>query len=134
MNIQEGKVFNLQCPHCAKKLSFNFFKTILDQSTLNKFKYFIRSKLVDADPLMRWCPNTKCRLSFVLPKNFKRKAECPTCKSILCTECNREYHNGSCKSIFEDEINQWEKHDNIQSCSFCKAVISKNEGCNHMTW
>ena len=134
VNVNEGKVFTLQCPHCAKKLSYNFLKQMMDSFTLDKFKSFLKSGLTNADPLMRWCPNSKCRIPVILPKKFKRKAECAACKAVLCTECNREYHKGSCNAIFDVEIQRWENHKDIQKCSFCKTIITKNEGCNHMTW
>ncbi|EAS07676.4 Ibr domain protein (macronuclear) [Tetrahymena thermophila SB210] len=132
-SIKEGKVLNLSCPHCSEKLTYKFIQKILDRSTFTKYRQFLLDQLLQLDPLMRWCPNVKCGQSIKLNKGYKRKEQCTQCQSLICTECNREYHKGSCNSVFRKEIKKWEDSSDVQRCEICKTVVAKISGCNHMT-
>ncbi|KAL4476674.1 hypothetical protein ABPG73_007335 [Tetrahymena malaccensis] len=132
-SIKEGKVLNLSCPHCELKLTYSFIQKILDKSTFTKYRQFLLDQLLQLDPLMRWCPNVKCGQSIKLNKGYKRKEQCSLCKALICTECNRDYHKGSCNSVFRKEIKKWEDSSDVQRCEVCKTVVAKISGCNHMT-
>ncbi|KAL4497052.1 hypothetical protein ABPG72_002208 [Tetrahymena utriculariae] len=132
-SIKEGKVLNLSCPHCELKLTYKFIQKILDKSTFTKYRQFLLDQLLQLDPLMRWCPNVKCGQSIKLNKGYKRKEKCSQCQALICTECNRDYHKGSCNSVFRKEIKKWENSSDVQRCEICKTVVAKISGCNHMT-
>lgn len=99
-----------------------------------KYLKFKQMKLLDSDPLVKWCPRPGCD-KFVRGTTSKLICDC---EQEICGKCGNAYHGGwwpcsSCTSALDRQFDEWAKDKDVRFCPMCKARIEKAEGCNHMT-
>jgi E3 ubiquitin-protein ligase RNF19A len=96
----------------------------------------MKKKLIEANPLVRWCPKAGCE-GFVTAANDKAtKLVCPDCKTRICFKCRNDWHGRwtSCTKALDKKFAGWAKeNENISYCPKCKTRLEKVSGCNHMT-
>lgn len=132
--INSGRVNELKCPHCSLKLSDFELKTLLDNQIYEKYQKFKFNLEIISDPLKRYCPNTLCSKIINLNKSDDKMAKCNDCNTIICTICNKQYHNNiTCDEAMDAEIKQWSRSKEVQRCPKCKILTEKIAGCNHIT-
>ena len=103
---------------------------------LTKIEKFRGKKLLDKDPLVRWCTRAGCE-GWVKANSFKAsKVHCTTCQQAICFKCRDDWHGRctSCEKNQERKSKLWGKQDlKISYCPKCRTRVEKAEGCNHMT-
>lgn len=110
---------------------FSDSKPLMDK--LNRFR---KQRELETDPLVRFCVKPGCDGHMKAESISVRKVTCEKCQTVVCFKCREEYHGWwtSCEKNMEKKYKELAKGDiNISFCPMCKAKISKNEGCNHMS-
>eukprot|EP00347_Sterkiella_histriomuscorum_P010756 403375042 len=109
------------------------FLNPIDDKLFDKFLKFKQRKLLQMDPLVKWCPAPGCE-HFVKADNDKVQTLTCECGTKICFQCGNEFHGTrSCKNQMEDQFKGWAQNNNIRYCPKCKIRVEKDEGCNHMT-
>ena len=141
MLIEENKILKLTCldDHCGTYLTMDDIKQVLSldhPEVISKYIMFKEKKLLESDPLVRWCPNRSCGKSMKAKSFDQRKMTCESCQTSVCFRCKEEWHGyfTSCEQAMEANFQGWAgDRYNISFCPMCRTKIEKNEGCNHMT-
>ena len=95
-------------------------------------------KMLDTDPLVKWCPRAGCE-KFVRARNDRAHKIVCDCGQEICFKCGRVYHSSwytvfpQCNKEIEKQFDDWARDKDLRYCEMCKARIEKAEGCNHMT-
>ncbi|KAI9726184.1 MAG: hypothetical protein M1828_001857 [Chrysothrix sp. TS-e1954] len=67
-------------------------------------------------------------------KGYRKIGSCSKCGQLACAKCGKKWHTSPACT---DEKNEQLFKNMVQKfgwkeCPFCKAVVAKTEGCNHM--
>mgnify|MGYP001025091872 CR=1 FL=1 len=137
INIQEGAVNAIKCPHSGCQLVISSF--IVWQLTPDLYSKYDRLLLVAALNTMQdltYCPRKGCSLPIVIPKN-RKEATCPSCNFHFCLICFGVYHGTTRCPLYLSENEQEAEsikyaQQVTRKCPNCFTPIEKNGGCSHM--
>mmetsp|Transcript_25673 Transcript_25673/g.27589 ORF Transcript_25673/g.27589 Transcript_25673/m.27589 type:complete len:519 (-) Transcript_25673:192-1748(-) len=150
------------CPDatCTEAVTEKEMQAFLSPEHFEKFRLYVLSSFVEANPMTRWCPapgcgQIACATSRQALERAKGIATCTNCGSrgsgtsttsssssySFCMLCGEEPHAPcDCTTLAQwTDKNQSESETanwilvNTKSCPKCKVRIEKNSGCNHMT-
>ncbi|KAF2665662.1 hypothetical protein BT63DRAFT_428614 [Microthyrium microscopicum] len=116
-----------------------FGKTFLDKAQMKAWN----SKYEESKTKNRlYCTNKECG-AWIPPDQIEKSAStgrkrgtCKKCKTQVCKKCSRKWHYSRECEVDEDTkkvLALAEETAGWQRCYRCKAVVSLDTGCNHMT-
>mmetsp|Transcript_20500 Transcript_20500/g.25207 ORF Transcript_20500/g.25207 Transcript_20500/m.25207 type:complete len:166 (-) Transcript_20500:484-981(-) len=109
----------------------------LQSDLFEKYEKFKAAKLLEQDPLIRFCPKPECGTHIRAENNKVDKVECPECNAEICVKCRDVWHGNevTCEQALDRQLEGWveENSGNVSFCPMCRTRIEKNKACNHMT-
>ena len=144
------------CPTCAREIHPAHIGQWMDRDIRTRFWSL---KLGTSGDIM-YCPNKKCSEAILVDEDdpfipdpydsddddYERghPSYCPKCETAICFHCRTPWHHGFTCDEFQalppDERSREDvetlrlaRNQNWQRCPRCKAFVSKNDGCHHMT-
>ncbi|THH29251.1 hypothetical protein EUX98_g4945 [Antrodiella citrinella] len=136
----DTRVFPLTClgdeARCTQRISLDVAKGVLSSSQVasifhSSFLAYVHAHASE----FHHCPTPDC-------DQIYRKAakgtilRCPSCLVRICTDCDKEHHEGTCRYSESEDMKmfeEWTKDHDVKKCPVCKAPIERSAGCNHMT-
>ena len=109
---------------------------VKEPEIIEKWQRFMRKKLDESNPLMRWCTKPGCSGTMMGENMDATKLDCPECKTSICFRCREEWHGTetTCEVAMEKKFEGFcGGIRNIGFCPMCRTKIEKTEGCNMMT-
>jgi hypothetical protein len=104
------------------------YSIIIGQQSKDLLSLFTKLK-ERAEKATILCP--KCNKHSKVMSMQQKKFIC-ACKNEICRLCKQDYHIGLCKNEDREKLLKDDKLE-LHPCPYCLEVISKVEGCNHMT-
>mmetsp|Transcript_23335 Transcript_23335/g.31232 ORF Transcript_23335/g.31232 Transcript_23335/m.31232 type:complete len:277 (-) Transcript_23335:82-912(-) len=107
-----------------------------DRALLDRLDYFRERRLLEGNPLVRFCTIPDCDGYMIGRSMNDRKLSCPKCSHSICFRCREDWHGycTSCEDAMEAKFEGWGSGvDRIIFCPMCRTKIQRTEGCNHMT-
>ena len=132
-----AQVRNFKCPmeECKFQIPENELKWYLkDQpELLVKYHKFKNAQEVAANPNLKWCIRPGCERVVEVRDPANPLMKC-VCGQEFCFKCNNEWHpNMKCEDFIDKMYKNYIKTAEVRFCPNCRALIEKNDGCNHMT-
>jgi len=137
--IKNGN-YALYCPECKNIYTKNKIEQIFSLSKdkeLNNLKILLEKnntkEIILSNPELMFCPIVNCN-GFAKKNNDKDYNIC-NMGHKFCNKCGEKYHeNEKCKE--EENIDklfeEFSRKYNLKNCPYCKIVVIKKGGCNHM--
>ncbi|KAL2914277.1 hypothetical protein HK105_206223 [Polyrhizophydium stewartii] len=145
---EEGESRSISCAASGCKIIVDEMtvKSLVDESTHEKYRELLMRTYVDDSPYLKWCPAPNCDYAVeckVRPDQLKEIVPTVTCRCgfNFCFGCSLLNHQPSpCflvklwikKCADDSETANWISA-NTKECIKCQTSIEKNGGCNHMT-
>ena len=64
----------------------------------------------------------------------KKKFPVCQCGTKVCNKCWNYWHKDkTCLQNINEELGEFSKENEIRFCMNCKAIVTKMEGCSHMS-
>lgn len=89
---------------------------------------------------LKYCPNPKCGFAFINECDTAASMTCQKCQQTYCSRCLKPHISSFWNVIFgdnecarDDDVDAYAKKHDAKRCPGCKAMIEKNQGCDHMT-
>jgi hypothetical protein len=147
-HVNRGEVMagELTCPapDCTEEPDLATIRTLCGRAVYAKHQDFLALRGLRDNPNARWCPRKECSCPVIvdpdmLPSDFK--VECPSCKECFCFNCRRPFHEGQeCADVADADPDETAFRQYVENqgsatkpCIRCGVLVSKNEGCNHIT-
>ena len=139
----EASLFPLTCMNheCRTEATEADITQVLGPELLNKYRDFSLNQAISKLDGVHRCQTPECPYAFVLEGNLN-DFTCPLCKVSYCLKCNDVKHDGvTCEDMkllkrpaYEEdkELIILAQEKNWKSCPFCKAMVERTEGCDHM--
>jgi len=127
-------ILKIKCPEqdCSQTLDFTTLKKTLDASTFEKYKGLLLKKLDNQSRSANICPKPGCSRIFT-PLEGENHTICG-CGAVICNSCGKLEHEGkSCVAALDPEFEVYASQNELKFCVMCKTVVSKVEGCLHIT-
>jgi len=134
------RVFPLTClgdeARCTLRIPLEIAREVLSSSQVDailqaSFLSYIHAHASE----FHHCPTPDCpQIYRNAPKGTILR--CPSCLVRICTDCNKEHHDGVCRYSESEDMKmfeEWTKDHDVKKCPGCKAPIERSAGCNHMT-
>lgn len=122
---------------CNETISLKHVDPLFD----NNFKKLWNRKSAEYKTKNRlYCPARKCgewiKPSLIKQDGHRQSARCGYCNTKVCVNCNSKWHTSpDCPRDEETQrFLRQAKEKGWQRCHSCKAVVERQQGCNHMTW
>ena len=138
--VERAEVEKVQCLdyECKKPITRHKVKTFLismnKTELYDKYKRFVRKRLMESDPLVRWCTKPGCGMNMKAENMDATKLTCPECSTEVCFKCRDTWHgeNKTCQDALRDRFEGWvsENKGNCSFCPCCRTKIEKTTGCN----
>lgn len=135
----ENRNFPLTClgdeAKCSQRISLAVARDVLSPSDFEAVMQASFLTYVHARPKeFHYCPTPDCpQIYRSAPSNTV--LQCPSCLLRICPTCHVEEHPGLLcpdEERAEKQFNEWAEANGVKKCPGCKALIEKNEGCNHI--
>ncbi|PAA75038.1 hypothetical protein BOX15_Mlig029351g1 [Macrostomum lignano] len=143
----------LGCPGCSAVLTVPQLRHLLSDSAMNRREQLLARQRGGNSSSERDCPRCSCLTQRPSRRMRLRNGrwqkehggvtvKCAQCDYVWCFDCHSPAHPGlSCRRfrsgvhLLEDWAKQLEQSGlrKARRCPKCKAMIEKNDGCNHMT-
>jgi len=131
--ISSMNVLKIKCPDqtCPCILNSSSLEELLDSSDFERYqKLFLQKTAKRTQDII--CPQPGCS-KIILPVKDSTSTKCG-CGSIICNLCGSLEHQGkSCIAAVDPEFEAYAAANNLKMCLMCKTVISRVEGCLHIT-
>jgi len=107
-----------------------------------KYQEFTNLVELRNNPYARWCPILTCSNAIVSKEKDIAESKivyCYKCGFRFCFNCRREFHGeNECSAEEREDDKHFQLYlenqkNKTKLCPKCKIIISKNDGCNHMT-
>ncbi|KIM39580.1 hypothetical protein M413DRAFT_415567 [Hebeloma cylindrosporum] len=142
----DNKAFPLLCvgneAACNIPVAIPFIRRFLPANTFhNLIEAAFNKYLEQHQQELKYCTTPDCKQIY-RRRTDKTNARCPACFLTICLACDEEAHTGvSCEEqrILRNPAEQERLNEELAAsngykrCPTCRAMIEKNEGCNHMT-
>lgn len=93
--FERHTIMNFKCI-CGNTIPDEVVQQSLDEKQNARLSRFKRSRMIDEDEDLIWCPYLGCEKE-VRRKNKQRKATCEHCGKDACFRCQQLWHEGNCK-------------------------------------
>lgn len=131
--LDNKQLFPVRC--CNKEIPTKRVAMTLDAE--KRRLYTSRADEDAVPPTKRWyCPHTVCG-RWIPPRYLKTGAKtqkCCHCRAMICSRCRdlaHDYRKCSKDPGLEQVLEVARSH-HWQRCHNCHAIVSKQNGCNHM--
>ena len=149
-SIHEGKTSGgtLRCPidKCAVPFDESLIQNLASPGDWAKHLRFVNARIVNEDPLLRWCPKPGCNGVARLSHSSTTAEEaqeyleviCDShpCGLVFCANCGCVPHLGAhCDKADDKDYFDWKKEkgaENIKPCPQCCLDTEKSGGCPAM--
>jgi len=132
--IAEFKIENIKCPQdgCTEVFSKELIQQILDEETFQKYEAMLLTKITNKNTSTKICPKPGCSVPYTVHKGSKHTVcECGT---KICNNCGNFLHKGkNCLEALDLEFEAFSKLNEIKFCVMCKSLVTRVEGCSHIT-
>jgi len=131
--INSLNVLKIKCPEqtCSCILNSSSLEELLDASDFERYQKLFLQKTAKRT-LDIICPQTGCS-KIIFPVKDSPTTKC-NCDSIICNLCGSLDHlNKSCIAAIDPEFEAYAVENNLKMCLMCKIMISRAEGCLHIT-
>lgn len=124
-----------QCQECRIDIPFDFVRAQLPTNMIQTWNR-VRQEYDDPEPV--YCATSDCNiyLSKSTYTEDNKWAKCSKCSTKTCTTCAslRSWHSddGKCPDIFDPESLAEMKKRGYKPCPWCKMMIERDHGCDHM--
>lgn len=130
--ILDGEVLEIRCPTIScSNLDQDSIKIYISEEMFNKYKEFVRRKLMESDVNFRWCPQKNCKGFDIYESS--NKLTCQDCSYSFCFLCADSWHDGPCKALKTSGFTLWSRKKKVKFCPVCRVRTEKNGGCPSMT-
>lgn len=79
--------------------------------------------------------SSRIKVDFAPGKTYAR---CGRCSTKICGHCSNRYHQNPCvdspRTVAKSRLFLVTDEKGSQRCYNCKAAVSGQDGCNHITW
>lgn len=118
---------------CGQTIAAENIRVLLNPSLLARYA----AKSIEwATTNRTYCHENTCS-EFILPQTITgRRARCPRCERVTCSECKKAYHvNEPCPEDSENDniLRQMAEENGWPRCPGCDRYVEITHGCNHMT-
>jgi len=132
--INEFKIENMKCPQdgCRELFNKDLIQQILDEESFQKYEAKLLAKITNKNTDVKICPKPGCSVPYNVHKGSKfTTCECGT---KICNNCNNFWHKGkNCLEALDLEFEAFSKQNEIKFCVMCKSLVTRVEGCSHIT-
>jgi len=148
--------------NCRKEISETVLSDVLNPSTMKKYEQYSLDVAIERNPRDYTCCFTPdCPFVFFQSPNDPTTFRCPLCKNRFCLSCQVIYHQGITCTEYQrklvlssylnflhpgqvgpDAVKQKKFEDLLfkqmlarkewKRCPGCRAVVDKEDGCDHM--
>ncbi|KAF4126124.1 IBR protein [Geosmithia morbida] len=81
-----------------------------------------------------YCADPTCARFIPMAERGRDRASCHVCRTETCTHCKEAAHHGACAADEErNSLKKFAAQVGWQSCFGCGEMVSRDEGCDHMT-
>ena len=114
---------------CGRKISANKLEQIFkdtEPEVLEKFEVFRTKRILEGNPLARFCPEPDCDGYMIAANLDARKLSCPKCARSICFRCREDWHGycTSCEQAMERAFEGFGSGaDTIIFCPMCRTKI-----------
>lgn len=134
-SITTGSANRIRCVQhgCLEEYDASDIEPFVTADQLKVYEAIKQDVVVGSNAKLKWCSTPNCETVIKRPGCCcKRKALCITCGNHTCFKCGKAWHNGTCQDdiLIDATIARYLL---IAECIGCKAPITKNGACNHMT-
>jgi hypothetical protein len=145
--IKERKT-SICCPSsgCNQDIPFSLVWQFMDHDVIILYQRILLRAGLNFKQYI-WCTTDNCKTK--IKKNYKLPF-CPKCRIQVCFQCGEWWHgNTPCGEESEEltkkkmtsflaqqtEFELWKQQNStsVKSCPKCSTLISRTEGCSHMT-
>ena len=122
----------LPCRCCREPIPFALLKLLSPADLAKAYE----TRLAEAEMSKHTvCHDTKCGVVIPPANRSGDLAYCPSCAATTCVTCKKAGHgsNDCPDNTTSDALLAIALNNAWQRCHGCKALVEKNEGCNHMT-
>ncbi|KAH6915586.1 RING finger protein [Coprinopsis sp. MPI-PUGE-AT-0042] len=141
----DAKTFPLICmggePTCGQPVAIPIIQRYLTASRMNRLVDAAFLAYLEQNPrTFKYCPTPDCSQIYRCD-NTKESHQCPSCFFKICGKCDEEAHEGmTCEDARmqrnpaeQDPLGEeWALSNNAKRCPECRAMIIKEDGCNHV--
>lgn len=126
--LADESLFPPRC--CRHEIALSSIKALLGEALTAR----VMLKLIEYTSVDKtYCFRSECS-SFIYPVSCEHNAaKCNTCRHFTCTQCKREYHNGTCDEVNHQALVDMAERLHWQRCCSCKTFVELASGCNHIT-
>ncbi len=127
------------CPQfgCRQEHTRQDLELILqNKQELEEFDTIVLEQTLKKTPGLKYCPNPKCGFAFIYEWDAAIEINCQKCKQTYCARCLHPHKSspfGNNSECAQDVVDEYAQKFGAQRCPSCRAMIEKNQGCNHMT-
>ena len=81
----------------------------LPPETYEKFDRFKQAKILDSNPLTRYCPKAGCSTHIVAENDSVESIQCPKCETKICFNCRDVWHGEdvTCEEALNKQLAGW---------------------------
>ena len=128
--ISESKVTKIVCPQdgCVETIDAQFIELLISCSLFEKYKTRLRSL---QDKAQIKCPKLNCLISNMI--DAKKEFTVSVVLKYVIFVGNYWHNDKTCLQAVNEELGEFSKNNETRLCKNCKPIVTKTEGCPHMT-
>lgn len=135
----------IPCPEaaCPGFLSYQVMQENASGTLFERYQNTINSRAITSASDYLECSNTACPAGGIVEESTMTYMVCNACSTSTCLSCKTAWHPGISHKKNQAAIAKLVKQDqrtnkyllkHTKPCPQCGVAISKNNGCDHMTW
>jgi ariadne-1 len=142
INEEGQKAGNIPCMgnRCIARVDDTTIERVVLGEVFKKYKDSLLAAYVGDNPLLNWCPASRCGRAIKITTGNPQVAVTCACGHTFCFNCQHPPHApstcGMVKSwkhnVDTSKISQWLKSC-TKTCPECGKAVEKDAGCNHIT-
>jgi len=132
--ISESNAIKIVCPQdgCMETVEVTFIKQLVSTPLLEKYKIKLQTLQNIPDPTQIICQKPNCKKTIKISRT-KEFTICQ-CGTKICNKCQNYCHKDkTCLQAINEELGEFSKNNEIRLCTNCKVIVTKIEGCQHIT-
>eukprot|EP01016_Furgasonia_blochmanni_P044110 TRINITY_DN6093_c0_g1_i1.p1 TRINITY_DN6093_c0_g1~~TRINITY_DN6093_c0_g1_i1.p1 ORF type:complete len:195 (+),score=26.12 TRINITY_DN6093_c0_g1_i1:282-866(+) len=82
--IQDSTIKKVACPHCPRMMGDQTIQSFVNHEIFEKYLRFEKEREIRMNPMLRYCPDTKCSKLLVLKDPEIPEIQCDFCEYRFC--------------------------------------------------